>query len=81
MRVAAVVEPRIHLDAEAHLAAHAEHAPDQAVAVAPTAPVWIGMKSWISPTPPGVRKRVIRTFVSGKYSCFGVQPSAAGVIR
>ena len=27
---------------------------------------WMGMKSCTSPTPSGVRKRVIRTFVSGK---------------
>ena len=45
------------------------------------APVEIGMKSCTSPTPAGVRKRVIRTFVSGRYSCFGTQSSTIGAIR
>ena len=39
------------------------------------------MKSWISPTPSSVRKRVMRTFVSGKYSCFGLEHSTEGEIR
>ena len=37
-----------------------------------------GMKSWTSPTPAGVRKRVISTLVSGKYSCLFCHSPSAG---
>ena len=37
-----------------------------------------GMKSQISPTPSGARKRVISTFVSGQYSCLCVLTGQRG---
>jgi hypothetical protein len=39
------------------------------------------MKSCTSPTPSGIRKRVMRMLVSGRYSCFEVQPSPSGEMR
>ena len=39
------------------------------------------MKSCTSPTPSGVRNRVIRTLVSGKYSCLIEWHSWVGSIR
>ena len=66
VRVAPVVEARLDLDPEGQLAPDAEHAPDQPVPVDAPGASWIGMKSCTSPTPSGVRKRVMRTFVSGK---------------
>ena len=62
--LAAVVEARLDLDAEADLAPHAEHAPDQLLPVAPTRSS-TGMKSRTSPIPSCDENRVIRTFVSG----------------
>ena len=41
----------------------------------------IGMKSCTSPTPSSVKKRVMRTFVSGKYSCLASQSSPSGAAR
>jgi len=40
-----------------------------------------GMKSITSPTPPGVRNRVIRMAVSGKYSCRTTHSSLSAAIR
>jgi hypothetical protein len=45
------------------------------------APPVTGMKSTISPTPASVMNRVMRTAVSGKYSCLLVETSAVGLIR
>ena len=63
---ARVVEARGDVDDEAHLPAHREHPADHAVAVRRHAGHAGGMKSCTSPTPSGIRKRVIRTLVSGR---------------
>jgi hypothetical protein len=63
---ARVVEARRDLDHEARLAAHGEYAADQPVATLPVAGVRRGIKSCTSPTPSGMRKRVMRTLVSGR---------------
>jgi hypothetical protein len=44
----------------------------------PSRPSPTGMKSWTSQTPSGVRKRVISTLVSGKYSCLFCTSPPAG---
>lgn len=49
----------------------------RSVGVAPL----IGMKSTTSPTPSGVRNRVIRIAVSGRYICFELNTSAVGRMR
>ena len=74
---AAVVKARRALQLEVHLTADRYDAADQSLAMSVVLCA-IGMKSSTSPTPSGVKKRVIRTLVSGKYSCLDVQPPSAG---
>ena len=64
--LAGVVEARSDLDLEVHRpAAQRTRRTSRWRSMSAGSPA-IGMKSWISPTPSGVKKRVIRTFVSGK---------------
>ena len=44
-------------------------------------PLVTGMKSTTSPTPASVRKRVMRTAVSGRYSCLVAKASCVGRMR
>ena len=63
---APVVEPRLDLDLELHRPRARRRRAGSAGGGASRGWSSIGMKSCTSPTPPCVKKRVIRTFVSGK---------------
>ena len=64
-RRAAVAGPGLQHDVEVHGPADTPHHPDQLVVPVAGRPGNGTMKSVISPTPSSVRKRVIRTAVSG----------------
>ena len=79
---ASVVKARSDLGVKAHAAPHRHHAAHDPLAMGSPARVCpTGMKSSISPTPSGVKKRVMRTLVSGKYSCLVVLAAQSGLRR